>query len=110
MHAGSAPTLKDLICFPMGGSKVNLADRIGVKYYEFGVLLLEDDGGDQVAAIEKELGRNASDIVRRVFRLWLQGKGKQPVSWDTLIAVLQDIELNTLAKDIEQPTKQTNVH
>ena len=85
-----------------GGCKVNLADTIGVKYCDFGILLLEDCAGDQVAAIEKELRGNTSDIVRQVFRLWLQGKGKQPVSWDTLVSVLQDIGLNTLARDIAQ--------
>ena len=95
------PTLKDLICFPMPGGKVNLAEKIGVNYYEFGVLLLEDDDGDQIAAIEKEQGKSASDINREVFRLWLKGKGKQPVTWATLVAVLQDIGLVKLARDIE---------
>ena len=99
--ADSNPTLKDLICFPMPGGKVNLAEKIGVSYYEFGVLLLEDDGGDQIAAIEKEQGKNASDINREVCRLWLKGKGRQPVTWATLVAVLQDIQLVKLARDIE---------
>ena len=79
---------------------MNLAEKIGVSYYEFGVQLLDDDDGDKITAIEKELGKSALDINRRVFRLWLKGKGRQPVTWATLVAVLQDIGLARLAQDI----------
>jgi hypothetical protein len=84
----------------MSGGKVNLADKIGVSYFKFGVLLLEDDG-DQIVAIEKEQMKKASDINLEILRLWLKGKGKQPVTWATLVTVLQDIGLDKLAKDIE---------
>jgi hypothetical protein len=84
----------------MSSGKVNLADKIGVSYFKFGVLLLKDDG-DQVAAIEKEMGKKASDINLEILRLWLKGKGRQPVTWATLVTVLQDIGLEKLAKDIE---------
>lgn len=86
----------------MADAKVNLAEKIGVKYGEFGVLLLDDTDGSKISAIENELGRNASGINRRIFQLWLQGKGKQPITWATLIAVLQDIDMNLLAKSIEE--------
>ena len=32
---------------------------------------------------------------------WVAGKGKQPVTWRTLTQVLCDIELSTLAGEIE---------
>ena len=32
---------------------------------------------------------------------WIAGRGKQPVTWNTLIEVLHDIELSTLAREIE---------
>ena len=79
---------------------MNLAEKIGVSYYKFGVQLLDDDDGDKIAAIEKELGKSALDINRQVFRLWQKGKGRQPVTWATLVAVLQDIGLARLAQDI----------
>ena len=79
--------------------KVNLADKIP-NYWDFGVLLLEDSAGDQIAAIEKEQGKCAVDINRQILRLWVQGKG-QPVTWATLVAVLQDIGLVMLAGEID---------
>ena len=39
-------------------------------------------------------------INEEILRQWLSGKGKQPVTWATLIEVLHDIGLSTLAKDI----------
>ena len=92
----------ELISFPMAGSRVDLAERVGTHYFKFGVLLLQDNNGDVVSAFEKELGRNASEINQAILRRWLQGKGRQPVTWDTLLAVLQDIGLNSLAKQVKE--------
>ena len=91
----------ELTCFPLADSKVDLAVEIGVHYYTFGVQLLQDRAGMQVSVLEKEMGKNAQDINHQIFTLWLQGKGRQPVTWGTLVAVLQDIGLERLAKDIK---------
>ena len=85
----------------MPDGKVNLAERIGVSYMKFGVLLLEDDTGGKVNAIEHQLQCNAEKINFRLLQLWLQGQGRQPVTWATLVAVLQDIGLVKLAKEIK---------
>ena len=83
----------------MSEGKVNLAEKIP-DYWDFGVLLLDDHSGDQIAAIEKEQGKSTVDINRQILRLWVQGKGRQPVTWTTLVTVLQDIGLVTLAREI----------
>ena len=44
---------------------------------------------------------DAERINTEILQEWLAGKGKQPVSWTTLIEVLHDIELTTLAREIE---------
>ena len=95
-----APSLVKFISFPMAESRVNLAEKIGVKFYDFGILLLNDDSGDLISSIERKQSQNASGINVEVFKMWLQGRGKQPVTWDTLVAVLRDIGLNKLADDI----------
>ena len=95
-----APTLRELISFPMTGCRVNVVEKIA-SYSDFGVMLLEDDDGSKMNNIEKEKRGNVSDIVRHIFMLWLQGKGRQPVTWATLIAVLRDIDLNALAQNVE---------
>ena len=96
----SPPTMMNIICFPLQDSKVNLTKEVGTKYLEFGILLLEDQTGAHISSLEKELMKNAQDINYRVFQEWLQGKGRQPVSWETLVSVLEDIGLNQLAESI----------
>ena len=44
---------------------------------------------------------NSEKINMEVLREWLAGKGKHPITWKTLTEVLHDIELNTLAREIE---------
>ena len=84
-----------------GCTVMNVIEKIGANYGEFGVMLLEDDDGSRISAIEMEKRGNVSGIIRHIFMLWHQGKGRQPVTWATLIAVLRDMGLNTLALDIE---------
>ena len=97
------PTLKELLCFPSSGGKViNMAEEIGAKYGTFGVLLLDDDNGVLIDAMEKELRGNAEAINRRILQQWLSGKGRQPMNWGTLEAVLCDVGLNALAHKIHE--------
>jgi hypothetical protein len=86
----------------MASGKVNLAQAIGTKYTSFGILLLEDDNGNRTEAIVRELQGRAEDINTKIFCLWVNGEGLEPVSWATLVGVLQDIGLNKLASDIQQ--------
>ena len=95
------PTLHEFISFPMESGRVNLAQKIGTGYENFGILLLRDVDGDCTEAMVRELHERAEDINKRIFRLWVKGKGLQPVSWATLVGVLKDIGLDTLAREIE---------
>jgi hypothetical protein len=71
-------------------------DEFRASYFDFGVLLLGDDDGNKITATKEE----QRDINREVLRLWLSRKGRQPVTWATLVSVLQDIGLVKLAEDI----------
>ena len=42
-----------------------------------------------------------SESTKRSSKWEIVGRGKHPVTWKTLIEVLYDIELKTLAKEIE---------
>ena len=90
------------ISFPVSpNTKVNIAEEI-TDYTSFGTLLLDDDGGNKVSAIVQEHHSNAKKINWEIFRRWLEGERRQPLSWPTLVQVLKDIGLKKLAKDIEQ--------
>ena len=51
--------------------------------------------------MEQRYRENAERINTEILREWATGKGKKPVSWETLIEVLRDIELDALASEIE---------
>jgi len=104
--AGERPTLPKLLSFPGRSESENITipKQIGTKYKQFGVLLLEDKTGAEVDAIVTQYRDNAEQINLEIFRLWIGGKGK-PLRWDTLICTLKEIELNTLASDIQNICK-----
>lgn len=81
--------------------RFKLAQGVGDKYFTFGILLLDDKTGARIGAIEREKMKNAKEINLQVFGEWVQGEGKNPVSWKTLISVLEDCELNQLATSIK---------
>ena len=66
----------------------------------FGVLLLNDETGAQVSSIVTKHHGNAAGINLEILKQWIEGKGK-PLSWDTLISVLNSIGLCTLASEIK---------
>ena len=44
---------------------------------------------------------DAEQINMEILQEWLAGRGKQPVTWATLVEILRDIELTALANEIE---------
>ena len=74
---------------------------------EFGVLLLEDSTGSRVRAIEFQNHYDTQQINLLILQEWLWGRGKHPITWNTLVEVLRDIELPTLASEIEAVKCQT---
>ena len=44
---------------------------------------------------------DAEQINKEILEQWITGRGKHPVTWKTLTQVLHDIELSTLAEEIE---------
>ena len=44
---------------------------------------------------------DAEQINMEILQEWLAGRGKQPVTWATLVEILRDIELTALASEIE---------
>ena len=72
---------------------MNIAQQIGVNYYKFGILLLNDTNGAIVKEVEKEHHHIAEDITIAIFRKWLEGMGEKPVAWSTLVTTLKKINM-----------------
>ena len=99
---GTKPTLPELLKFTCTDKRVvNIPVEIATKYVEFGTFLLDDRNGSRVKIMARKHHYDAERINTEILQEWLTGRGKQPVTWATLVEVLYDIELSTLAGEIE---------
>jgi hypothetical protein len=92
------PTLDEFMNF--GPNHVDISERIGDKYYKFGVSLLEDTDGSKMGTLEVQLKHNAEFINIKVLKRWIRGEGREPRSWATLAAVLDECNLTALSEEI----------
>ena len=95
------PSLLDLRKFPGKHGTFDVMERIGVNYPDFGMFLLQDHDLTKVSALELTWQRASLPICRDIMKDWVQGKGKLPVTYATLLHCLRDADLHSLAKDIE---------
>ena len=84
------------------GRTISIPQEIGTNYYYFGLHLLNDPNGTRIRNLELEYRQNAERINTEILREWATGRGKKPVSWETLTTVLHDIEFGALASEIEE--------
>ena len=103
------PKLRELLSFKVKEEAFNVAELVGTKYSKLGIFLLKDETGAIVQALKQEHLLNSEEINMAIFRKWLQGKGAQPVAWSTLIGVLREIDLCTLADAIESRLMSSSV-
>ena len=95
--SGDHPTLPELI-------KIDIPLRVRDKYDSFGICLLNDETGDQMAIIKDDCRGNPEKITIVILREWLKGRGME-VSWKSLIETLRSCKINSLADQIEMATE-----
>ena len=61
--------------------------------------ILNDKTGSRVRGIKQTCLGEPEDVVLRILQEWLEGKGL-PVTWESLIQTLRDIDLSVLADQI----------
>ena len=96
------PSLLALLSFPTGAERtMNIITEIGTSYEMLGTLLLSDYRGVILPAIREENQGIVDKITFEIMRRWVNGKGKKPVTWQTLIDCLNTVGLSHLASFIE---------
>ena len=102
LHPGTKPTLLELLKFSCIDERViSIPVEIATKYGQFGTYLLDDRTGSRIKVMARKHLYDAERINKEILQEWLSETGKQPVTWATLVKVLRDIELSTLAAEIE---------
>ena len=86
---------------PSGANIISEVTGSGV-YKKFGTILLHDIHGTEMRILANKFFSDSMRIVKEVFELWTQGmNGLHPRTWRTLVRCLHEVELDTLADDIE---------
>ena len=98
---GYPPDLPTLRHFPVKNGFIDIAAKIGTDYELFGTFLLQDNDGNKVKTIERSERGDPLRITVEILRQWLQGNGKLPVSWQTLVQCLRNSNLNVISDSIE---------
>ena len=99
--ADGVPSLPTMRYFPVKDEHIDIAEKIGADYKRFGQLILNDDDGTKVNNIEVFKRGDPVPIADEILHQWRLGKGKKPVTWQTLVECLRATGLNVLADKIE---------
>ena len=94
-------SLTECIRFPGRNGTINIPQQIGSEYIAFGMSLLDDKTGKGVTKFVRKHKRDFEAINMEILQKWLDGEGKHPVTWKTLIDVLRGINMDSLADEIE---------
>ena len=100
------PDLNDLRKLPVKDGVKDIVAEIQNDYIRLGGCLLKDEGGNKVHGIEIAKQYIPLAITEEILRQWRQGKGKEPVTWRTLVDCLREVQLNVAADDIEGALSQ----
>ena len=91
--SGERPSLPQLVRF-------KIPQQVGANYLMFGIILLNDETGSRTRSFKKECQGDAKDVMLKILQEWLEGKGL-PVTWESLVQTLRDIDLSVLADQIQ---------
>lgn len=101
--AAQQPSLPELLSFStITGDTINVMSRVGHECKKLGYILLNDSDGAIVDQITDDCNHKAEKIMTEIMKRWIRGKGKQPVTWETLIKALRTIGLTELASCVEK--------
>ena len=82
--------------------ELEIPETVGTNYWKFGASLLQDGTGSLVKVIEKDCRGQCYDITRTILQDWLQGKGGELPTWQTLVQTLRRCKLTDLADQIQR--------
>ena len=95
------PSVQLLLTFPSKGGHINLIKKCSFKYYNLGILLLDDENTNEVDSLEFKHNKDPERITTEIFNIWIRGDGLKPISWDALVQVLQNVDLHNLADELQ---------
>ena len=93
------PKLHELERFEQCSLTIRIIDRVAAKWKAVALHLYFEDHCIEV--IEMDCHDQSVPACRTMFTRWLEGNGRRPTTWRTLIRALKEANLSTLAEELE---------
>jgi hypothetical protein len=94
------PRLYDLHRLCRGSTVVNVIRAVAPSWEMFAVHLHMEE--HMIAVLKRNAPNQAEEATRTLFSHWLNGNGRQPISWKTLIQALHEYDLSMIATEVEE--------
>ena len=102
MYTDMQPTIKQLTLLKSScGQRLEIIKTIAPKWKKFGIHFDFDEQGHTLDIIGKNHSLDSTECCTEMMKKWLEGMGRQPATWATLIELLKDAEYNDLAHQVE---------
>ena len=95
----SPPKLHQVDLIEGNGKTVKVIEQAAAKWERVATRLYF--GSHDICRIKKDYPNQSFEACQTVFIEWLNGKGRKPISWETLIKALKEADLSELAADLE---------
>ena len=82
------------------GSTVRIIDTVASKWDRIALRL--HFSGHDISRIERDHEKSVVRACQAMFSEWLEGKGRQPITWNTLIEALKEAGFSQLASELEK--------
>ena len=79
---------------------MDIITAITQDWKNFGIYFDFDEAGRTLNCIAKDYHYHSIDCCTQMMTEWLEGSGRQPATWATLIDLLKDAEMNDLAQQL----------
>ena len=83
------------------GKKIKIIERVAPFWQSLGDQLDFDKSGSKLALIKAEHPTNPEACCRAMFQHWLNGNGVRPCSWRKLVELIDDLDQEVLAQEIQ---------
>ena len=95
----SKPHLYELDLIKGNGKTVKTLSRSAGYWEQIATRLYFE--AEDIMSIGRDHHLQTMDACRKMFMLWLEGKGRSPQTWETIIRVLEEAELLEMASDLK---------
>ena len=95
------PTLMQLTYMVApSGKEVRIIENISAKWKKVGILFNFDPTGCTIDLIDARHPSDPEACCTDMMKMWLEGRGRKPASWATLVEVLKNAKFNNLADEL----------